>query len=297
VTPSEFFKSNVLGIFLLSLLESLVGTFLYEHSSNRALREPLQPRIEPSGDRAELPAAATVNPSPSAPSSVARVAFPKVTLPRATARQLTTVTTAPVPPATPSSVVAPFDRKAPTADTHPAKALLLVIAQPTDASIYLDDGYLGTSADLAGGIPLAPGEHLLDVVRYVFAGYERAITASGGEESRIKVELRKGPTGGIPRRHAPAAPPDANLTDHLKGLAIRIFCAASLSDQGEALRGHLSELGATVVLEGLRTGTRVSGVVIGAAKAVRAVAADLRSLPLVEAIDTESEEITVWIAE
>jgi hypothetical protein len=73
-----------------------------------------------------------------------------------------------------------------------ARGRLQLDVEPEDASVYVDGRFVGTGTDLGmmrGGLPLAPGEHRLAVVRPGHKAQERDFRVEPGKEIRLDVEL------------------------------------------------------------------------------------------------------------
>jgi hypothetical protein len=72
---------------------------------------------------------------------------------------------------------------------------LRVHATPGDAAVYLDGEFLATADDLSrlsGGIPVALGEHTLEVVRPGYGDARVPVVVDGQAPVRIQVDLRTG---------------------------------------------------------------------------------------------------------
>ncbi len=77
-------------------------------------------------------------------------------------------------------------------DESPRQGRLRLDVEPEDASVYLDGRFVGTGTELAlmrGGLPLAPGEHRLSVVRPGRKAEERHFQVEAGEEVELEVQL------------------------------------------------------------------------------------------------------------
>ncbi len=77
-------------------------------------------------------------------------------------------------------------------DESPRNGRLRLEVEPEDASVYLDGRFVGTGTELAlmrGGLPIAPGEHRLSVVRPGRKAEERNFQVEAGEEVELDVEL------------------------------------------------------------------------------------------------------------
>jgi PEGA domain-containing protein len=74
------------------------------------------------------------------------------------------------------------------------KGRLRLDVEPEDASVYLDGRFVGTGTELAlmrGGLPVAPGEHRLAVVRPGRKAEERDFEVDAGEEVELEIELEE----------------------------------------------------------------------------------------------------------
>lgn len=72
------------------------------------------------------------------------------------------------------------------------KGRLRLDVEPEDASVYLDGRFVGTGTELGlmrGGLPVAPGEHKLAVVRPGRKAEEREFRVEPGEEVELEVDL------------------------------------------------------------------------------------------------------------
>ena len=79
----------------------------------------------------------------------------------------------------------------PSADAQ-GKGRLRLDVEPEDASVYVDGRFVGTGTELGmmrGGLPLAPGEHKLAVVRPGHRAEERDFKVEPGEDVKLDVEL------------------------------------------------------------------------------------------------------------
>jgi hypothetical protein len=77
-------------------------------------------------------------------------------------------------------------------EVSPRHGRLRLDVEPEDASVYLDGRFVGTGTELGmmrGGLPVAPGEHRLAVVRPGRKAEERDFTVEPGEEVELEVEL------------------------------------------------------------------------------------------------------------
>ncbi len=78
------------------------------------------------------------------------------------------------------------------ADLGSDPARLLVLVRPSDAAIYLDGRFLGTGEELGvlhAGLLIAPGGHVVEVVRPGFASRTHEFVAVAGEDQRLELEL------------------------------------------------------------------------------------------------------------
>ena len=79
---------------------------------------------------------------------------------------------------------------APAAVDRPGRLTLTV--QPPDAAVYVDGSYLGTGLELGrlhGAIPLAAGEHRIEVVRPGFRSDSRSVSIEAGGASVLDIAL------------------------------------------------------------------------------------------------------------
>jgi hypothetical protein len=84
VTAAAFFKNHWFGVFLSSLLASLLAAFVYDHWSNRALLEKLQGHVERTVHNADPLAGDSTTPPPRTPEPTAGSASPNPSRFRAT---------------------------------------------------------------------------------------------------------------------------------------------------------------------------------------------------------------------
>jgi PEGA domain len=76
-----------------------------------------------------------------------------------------------------------------------AKGRLRLDVEPEDASVYLDGRFVGTGTDLAlmrGGLPIAPGDHKLAIVRPGRKAEERNFEVKAGEDVELEIDLDSG---------------------------------------------------------------------------------------------------------
>jgi hypothetical protein len=72
------------------------------------------------------------------------------------------------------------------------KGRLRLDVEPEDASVYLDGRFVGTGTEIGmmrGGLPVAPGEHKLAVVRPGRKAEERNFQVEAGEEVEVEIDL------------------------------------------------------------------------------------------------------------
>ncbi len=77
-------------------------------------------------------------------------------------------------------------------DARRSARLKLMVA-PADASVYLDGRFLGIAGEIGerrSGVPVDPGEHLLEIVRPGYDGRELSFDADPSGEVDLEVELR-----------------------------------------------------------------------------------------------------------
>jgi PEGA domain-containing protein len=67
---------------------------------------------------------------------------------------------------------------------------LRVEVRPEDTSIYVDDQFRGTARE-ARGLQLAPGRHVIELVRPGFVTEHREVEVARGERSDLLVEMRR----------------------------------------------------------------------------------------------------------
>jgi len=88
---------------------------------------------------------------------------------------------------------------APPHDAGVARGLIRIRVTPEDASVYLDGEFLGMGSELArlhGAIPVATGEHKLEIVRPGYASDVRTVrVGDDGNAAQVEVVLS--------REHAP----------------------------------------------------------------------------------------------
>jgi len=78
-------------------------------------------------------------------------------------------------------------------DARDESARLRVEIVPQDASIYLDDRFLGTASDLTrlhAGILVSPGDHTLSAVHPGYVQSEVEFSAESAEELVLRIDLR-----------------------------------------------------------------------------------------------------------
>lgn len=71
------------------------------------------------------------------------------------------------------------------------RARVLLRIEPGDASVYVDGRFAGTGADLAGGIPLEPGEHRIAVVRPGHQGRDMELAVEPGDQIELDIQLQR----------------------------------------------------------------------------------------------------------
>lgn len=80
---------------------------------------------------------------------------------------------------------------------EPAAGRVDLSVEPAEASVYLDGRFVGTGSELADGLTVASGEHVVEVV---LPGYEQETVrfeVSPGVASAVEVRLEPlGPAGG-----------------------------------------------------------------------------------------------------
>jgi hypothetical protein len=84
------------------------------------------------------------------------------------------------------------DEEMDVAEDASSKGRLRLDVDPEDASVYLDGRFVGTGTDLAlmrGGLPVAPGDHRLAVVRPGRKAEERKFEVKAGEDVELEIEL------------------------------------------------------------------------------------------------------------
>jgi hypothetical protein len=101
---------------------------------------------------------------------------------------------APVPPPARSPRAAPPPSEAAPPPEEPAlrRGLLHIRVEPGDAAVYLDGEFLARADELArlhGAIPVARGEHVLEVIRPGYVGVSRTVQVVGEEPTRVRIEL------------------------------------------------------------------------------------------------------------
>jgi hypothetical protein len=103
---------------------------------------------------------------------------------------------APAPPPTAATAPAPApEPRAAPEEPGLRSGLLHIRAEPGDAAVYLDGDFLARADELArlhGAIPVARGEHVLEVVRPGYQGQTRTIQVLGEEPTRVRIELVRG---------------------------------------------------------------------------------------------------------
>jgi hypothetical protein len=72
--------------------------------------------------------------------------------------------------------------------------LVWLRVSPADASVYLDGRFLGSAEELGnlhGAIPVARGEHVVDVVMPGYASHSRRITVDGDAPLDVRIDLER----------------------------------------------------------------------------------------------------------
>jgi hypothetical protein len=72
------------------------------------------------------------------------------------------------------------------------RGLLHIRVTPPDAAVYLDGDFLAKGSELSrlhGSLPVATGEHLLEVLRPGYRAQTLSILVEGGEPTRVRVDL------------------------------------------------------------------------------------------------------------
>ncbi len=104
------------------------------------------------------------------------------------------------PPATPEPEVAQRASRPLPAETFETRmgtmrsGLLKLSVSPPDAAVYLDGEFLARADELArlhGALPVALGEHTLEVVRPGYVGDSRRIVVEDGRPLRIEIGLQR----------------------------------------------------------------------------------------------------------
>ena len=75
-------------------------------------------------------------------------------------------------------------------DANHESGRLQLEVRPDDATVYVDDEFRGTARE-ATSLVLAPGRHLIELVRPGFAIERREVTVVGGQTSDVLVELQR----------------------------------------------------------------------------------------------------------
>jgi hypothetical protein len=75
--------------------------------------------------------------------------------------------------------------------TQAGDTRLMLDVQPSDASIYLDDRFIGTPAELNAGVAVAPGRHTLVVSRPGYRDRRMEVDVSRGETEKVEIRLER----------------------------------------------------------------------------------------------------------
>ncbi len=75
-------------------------------------------------------------------------------------------------------------------DARPRPAKVKLTVEPGDASVYLDDRFLGLASELPAELWIDPGSHRLEVVRPGLAGREIDLELEAGEEHEVDARLQ-----------------------------------------------------------------------------------------------------------
>lgn len=83
-----------------------------------------------------------------------------------------------------------------TGDSAPALAVgfLTLDVSPADAAVYLDGEFLANGGELArlhGALPVAPGEHIVEVVRPGYRSVKQRVTVEAGEPATVTIRLER----------------------------------------------------------------------------------------------------------
>jgi len=71
---------------------------------------------------------------------------------------------------------------------------LVVVSDPPDAMLFVDDKYVGTVASLKGKpVMLAKGTHRIEVRRDGYFAHYAEVTVAEGVQQRLEVQLRQEP--------------------------------------------------------------------------------------------------------
>lgn len=71
---------------------------------------------------------------------------------------------------------------------------LVVVSDPPDAMLFVDDKYVGTVASLKGkAVMLAKGTHRIEVRRDGYFAHYAEVTVAKGVQQRLEVQLRQEP--------------------------------------------------------------------------------------------------------
>ncbi len=75
------------------------------------------------------------------------------------------------------------------APTKTERSVLLIVGQPKDAEVYVNDTFAGLVEDVRGGIVIRPGEHRLVVRRTQFETVYHLLHIGAGQTKQITVTL------------------------------------------------------------------------------------------------------------
>jgi hypothetical protein len=101
-------------------------------------------------------------------------------------------------PAVPAQIPRERAREEPPPAVPPSEGLrrgfLRFDVLPADAAVYLDGEYLARADELVrlrGALPVAEGEHLVEIVRPGYKSYAETVTVRAGEPLRVVVSLER----------------------------------------------------------------------------------------------------------
>ncbi|HYX21513.1 MAG TPA: PEGA domain-containing protein, partial [Thermoanaerobaculia bacterium] len=78
-------------------------------------------------------------------------------------------------------------------DSDTSRGHLLLLAEPSDASVFLNDQFVGTGADLSNlsrGLQVPPGQHTIKVSRPGMTTEERTVIVGPGRNAIVEISLR-----------------------------------------------------------------------------------------------------------